>query len=37
VTHANWNTAAALANAATFGAGGKTSRTLMGVQYEIWW
>ena len=37
VTHANWNSAAALANAATFGAGGKTSRTLMGVQYEIWW
>lgn len=37
VTRANWNTAAAVANAATFGKGGKTSRTLMGVQYEIWW
>ncbi|WP_296443529.1 carbohydrate porin [Rhodoferax sp. UBA5149] len=37
VTKANWNDAAALANAATFGAGGKTSRTLVGVQYEIWW
>ena len=37
VTKANWNQAAALANAATFGAGGKTSRTLMGVQYEVWW
>lgn len=37
VTKANWNTAAALANAGTFGAGGKTSRTLVGVQYEVWW
>jgi maltoporin len=37
VTKANWNTAAALANAATFGAGGKTSSTIVGVQYEIWW
>jgi maltoporin len=37
VTKANWNQAAALANAATFGAGGKTSRTLVGVQYEVWW
>lgn len=36
-TKANWNTAAALANASTFGAGGKTSRSIMGVQYEIWW
>ncbi len=37
VTRASWNTAAALANAATFGAGGKTARTIAGVQYEIWW
>lgn len=37
VTKANWNAAAAAANAATFGQGGKTSRTLVGVQYEIWW
>ena len=37
VTKANWNQAAALANAGTFGAGGKTSRTLVGVQYEVWW
>jgi maltoporin len=37
VTKANWNDAAAAANAATFGQGGKTSRTLVGVQYEIWW
>ena len=37
VTKANWNQAAQLANAATFGAGGKTSRTLVGVQYEVWW
>ena len=37
VTKANWNQAAALANAATFGANGKTSRTLVGVQYEVWW
>lgn len=36
-TRANWNTAAALANAGSFGAGGKTSRTLVGVQYEVWW
>ena len=37
VTKAHWNQAAALANAATFGANGKTSRTLVGVQYEVWW
>ena len=37
VTRGNWNTAAALANAATFGKNGKTSQTLVGVQYEIWW
>jgi maltoporin len=37
VTKANWNQAAQLANVGTFGAGGKTSRTLVGVQYEVWW
>lgn len=37
VTRANWNQAAAQANAAGFGIGGKTSRTLAGVQYEVWW
>ncbi|MFN3375980.1 MAG: carbohydrate porin [Burkholderiaceae bacterium] len=37
VTKANWNQAAAQANASTFGANGKTSRTLVGVQYEVWW
>lgn len=37
VTKANWNDAAAVANVGTFGAGGKTSSTLVGVQYEIWW
>ena len=37
VTMANWNSAAALANAGSFGAEGKTSRTIAGVQYEIWW
>jgi maltoporin len=37
LTKANWNDAAAMANASTFGQGGKTSRTLAGVQYEIWW
>lgn len=42
VTKANWNDAAATANAGTslapgFGAGGKTSTTIVGVQYEIWW
>jgi len=37
VTKANWNDAAAAANASTFGANGKTSSTIVGVQYEIWW
>ena len=37
VTMANWNDAAAAANATSFGAGGKTSRTVAGIQYEIWW
>ncbi len=36
VTMANWNDAAAAANASSFGAGGKTARTVAGVQYEIW-
>lgn len=37
VTRASWNKAAAKANSATFGMNGKTSQTLAGVQYEIWW
>ena len=40
VTKANWNQAAADANATTsnaFGANGRTSQTLAGVQYEVWW
>lgn len=37
VTMANWNDAAGAANALSFGAGGKTSRTIAGVQYEVWW
>ena len=42
MTKANWNDAAATANAGTlatpgFGANGKTSTTIVGVQYEIWW
>ncbi len=37
VTKANWNQAAAVANAGSFGINGKTSRTLVGVQYEVWW
>jgi maltoporin len=36
-THGSWNSAAAAANAATFGKGGKTSRNIAGLQYEIWW
>lgn len=39
LTHASWNAAAAAANAAAggFGAGGRTSSTLAGVQLEVWW
>jgi maltoporin len=37
VTYATWNDAAATANAASFGANGRTSQTLVGAQYEIWW
>jgi maltoporin len=37
VTHANWNDAAGLANAATFGAGNRTSATTFGLQVEAWW
>ena len=37
VTTSSWNDAAALANASSFGAGGKTSRTVAGIQYEVWW
>ena len=42
VTRANWNQAAADANAGgagqgVFGTNGRTSQTLAGVQYEVWW
>jgi maltoporin len=40
VTRANWNDAAATANnnsTTGFGANGRTSQTLAGVQYEVWW
>ena len=42
VTKANWNQAAADANnggagEGTFGTNGRTSQTLAGVQYEVWW
>jgi maltoporin len=40
VTKANWNQAAADANnnsASGFGANGRKSQTLAGVQYEVWW
>lgn len=39
LTHASWNAAAAAANAAAggFGAGGRVSSTLAGVQLEVWW
>ena len=33
----NWNSPAAAANAATFGAGGRTSATTVGAQVEYWW
>ena len=36
-TQASWNDAAAAANSSTFGAGGKTSTNIVGVQYEVWW
>lgn len=41
VTMANWNTAAAAANADTFGTDDKgdalKKQTIVGLQYEIWW
>jgi len=37
VTHANWNDAAATANASSFGVGGRTSDTIVGMQVEAWW
>ena len=40
VTRANWNEAAAAANSNAitgFGANARTSQTLAGVQYEVWW
>lgn len=37
VTHVRWNDAAATANAASFGSGGRTSATIAGLQLEVWW
>jgi maltoporin len=37
VTQANWNSDAAIANTASFGAGGRTSATTTGAQIEVWW
>jgi len=37
VTHANWNDAAGLANAATFGRNGRSSANAYGLQVEAWW
>lgn len=37
VTHVRWNDAAAAANASSFGSGGRTSATIAGVQFEVWW
>jgi maltoporin len=37
VTRVAWNDAAAVANSATFGAKGRRSSTLVGLQYEAWW
>ncbi|MFA6122093.1 MAG: carbohydrate porin [Sideroxydans sp.] len=39
VTYATWNAAASAANAVVgqFGAGGRTSSTLAGIQMETWW
>ena len=36
-THANWNAAAGIANAAGFAASGKKSVNTVGVQLEAWW
>jgi maltoporin len=36
-SHMNWNDAAAAANAGSFGAGGRTKGTTVGVQAEAWW
>jgi maltoporin len=37
VTQAIWNDAAAAANVAGFGAGGRTASTTGGIQMEVWW
>ncbi|MBV8617710.1 MAG: carbohydrate porin, partial [Curvibacter sp.] len=37
VSKFNWNTAAAAANAASFGANGQTNATTFGAQVEYWW
>ena len=36
-TRASWNKAAADANAGTFGANGRRSATVFGIQMEAWW
>ncbi len=36
-TRVTWNDAAATAQSTSFGAGGRTSSTLFGVQLEAWW
>lgn len=36
-THAQWNDAAAQANASSFGAHGTKSANVYGVQLEVWW
>ena len=36
-THANWNDAAAAANATSFGANGTTNASILGFQLEAWW
>jgi maltoporin len=36
-TRANWNQAAAVANASSFGADGRRSATVFGAQMEVWW
>ena len=37
VTRANWNEAAAIANASTFGKNGRRNDTIAGIQVEAWW
>ena len=37
VNRANWNSAAAAANAMSYGANGQKKATTFGVQMEVWW